>query len=77
MKVKELIVELQKFDPEADIEIPLKCYTSTHPDWYAQNLYSVTKSPHDSENVVRINVSLPKGIVIQKRTPLTKWNTTG
>jgi ADP-heptose:LPS heptosyltransferase len=69
MKVKELIAELQKRDPEADITVPVQAYTQRYPSGYFQ-ISEVSGSPwknREGANGVRIWVHLPKGFIISER----------
>lgn len=68
MKVKELIEKLQKFDPEAEIEVPVQTYTQRYPSGYFK-LSEVTTSPWpncDGSYSPRLWVHLPEGFVISE-----------
>lgn len=69
MKVKELIKELQKFDPEADISVPVQSHTQAYPSGYF-SISWVRLSPHENKEGikgVRIWVHLPEGFIISER----------
>ena len=69
MKVKELIAELQKFDPEASISVPVQTYTQRYPSGYFEISW-VRPSPGENEQGVkgvRIWVHLPKGFIISEK----------
>lgn len=58
----ELITELQKHDPTAEIEIVIHQYNKSYPVAYVPIYpvqYPVTPSPHFGSNIVRIDVGLP------------------
>lgn len=64
MKVRELIEELQKFSPDADISVPVQSHTQAYPSGYF-DISWIRKSP--GENSVRIWVHLPEGFVLSER----------
>jgi len=69
MKVKELIAALQKYSPDADVNVPVQTYTQAYPSGYF-SISAVTGSPWENrEGVkgVRIWVHLPKGFIISQR----------
>ena len=69
MKVKELIERLQKFEPDADITVPVQTYTQAYPSGYFE-LGEITRSPwENSEGIkgVRLYVHLTKGFIISQR----------
>jgi hypothetical protein len=71
MTVQELIDELAKQDPNAQIEFPLCTYTQVYPSVYVQSDPRITKAPGQNfgagHSVVRIEVALPKGFTISER----------
>jgi hypothetical protein len=69
MKVKELIEQLQKHDPEADITVPVQTYTQAYPSGYF-GISNVTSSPWENKDGikgVRLWVHLGEGFIISER----------
>lgn len=69
MKVKELLEALQKFDPEAEVEVPLQTWTQRYPSGY----FSITKVTHsplygiEQKSCPRLWVHLGEGFIISER----------
>ena len=71
MKVQELIAELQKYDPDAEVTVPVQTYTQRYPSGYFSISWVKPSPSHnyrpDVKSSPRLYVHLPEGFVISER----------
>ena len=67
MKVRELIAELQKFDPDVEVDVPVQTYTQAYPAGYFKISWVTQNSGSDAKSNPRLWVHLPKGFTISER----------
>ena len=68
MKVKDLIAELEKYDGEVEVEVPVQTYTQVWPTGYFK-VNNVTPSPTSTDEKAkpRLWVYLGEGFIVSKR----------